>query len=150
MEHMTVWGLITEASLLVKGVMLILLAASLLSWFLIVRRSAVLRRSERDIETFTQRLRSQGERLVHRLDVSEQSLEHPVVGEEIDVLLRLVLFMAALHLVSAAIGEEGAEILPPLGVLVGALSVLEEHVVEMLMRTRTHTRSPWSRRSLRW
>ena len=45
MEHMTIWGLINDASLLVKGVMLILLAASVLSWFLIVRRSAILRRS---------------------------------------------------------------------------------------------------------
>ena len=43
MEHMTIWGLISDASLLVKGVMLTLLLASLLSWFLIVRRSAILR-----------------------------------------------------------------------------------------------------------
>ncbi|MQT54977.1 protein TolQ [Pseudomonas sp. FSL R10-2398] len=61
MEHMTIWGLINDASLLVKGVMLILLAASVLSWFLIVRRSAILRRSERDIESFTQRLRAPGD-----------------------------------------------------------------------------------------
>ena len=51
MEHMTIWGLISDASLLVKGVMLILLLASLLSWFLIVRRSAILRRSERDMDS---------------------------------------------------------------------------------------------------
>ena len=61
MEHMTIWGLISDASLLVKGVMLILLLASLLSWFLIVRRSAILRRSERDMDNFARRLRGQGE-----------------------------------------------------------------------------------------
>ncbi|WP_307988497.1 protein TolQ, partial [uncultured Pseudomonas sp.] len=61
MEHMTIWGLISDASLLVKGVMLILLLASLLSWFLIVRRSAILRRSERDMDNFAGRLRGQGE-----------------------------------------------------------------------------------------
>ena len=59
MEHMTLWGLISEASLLVQGVMLILLAASLLSWFLIIRRSAILRRSEHDIDGFIQRFRTQ-------------------------------------------------------------------------------------------
>ncbi|MCU1729632.1 protein TolQ [Pseudomonas sp. 7P_10.2_Bac1] len=61
MEHMTIWGLINDASLLVKGVMLVLLAASVLSWFLIVRRSAILRRSERNIETFIQRFRALGD-----------------------------------------------------------------------------------------
>ena len=47
LEQMTVWGLITDASLLVQAVMLILLLASLLSWYLIIQRSAVLRRTER-------------------------------------------------------------------------------------------------------
>ena len=61
MEHMTIWGLITDASLLVKGVMLILLLASMASWYLIVRRSVILRRSERDIEAFTQRVRAPGD-----------------------------------------------------------------------------------------
>lgn len=61
MEHMTIWGLITDASLLVKGVMLILLLASMASWYLIVRRSAILRRSERDIDAFTQRVRAPGD-----------------------------------------------------------------------------------------
>ena len=61
MEHMTIWGLISDASLLVKAVMLTLLMASMLSWFLIVRRSAILRRSERDIESFAQRFRAPGE-----------------------------------------------------------------------------------------
>ena len=61
MEQMTMWGLISDASLLVKGVMLVLFLASVLSWFLIVRRSVILRRSERDMDAFAERLRSQGE-----------------------------------------------------------------------------------------
>src|SRR3990167_8726026 len=58
LEQMTVWGLITDASLLVQAVMLTLLLASLLSWYLIIQRSAVLRRSERLLKDFQLRFRS--------------------------------------------------------------------------------------------
>jgi biopolymer transport protein TolQ len=52
LEHMTIWGLISDASLLVKAVMLTLLLASLLSWYLIIQRSQVLKRNERQLNTF--------------------------------------------------------------------------------------------------
>ncbi|MBD9462167.1 MULTISPECIES: protein TolQ [unclassified Pseudomonas] len=58
LEHMTIWGLISDASLLVKAVMLTLLLASLLSWYLIIQRSAVLQRNERQLNGFMQRFRS--------------------------------------------------------------------------------------------
>lgn len=58
LEHMTVWGLISDASLLVKAVMLTLLLASLLSWYLILVRSSVLKRRERRLDGFLQRFRS--------------------------------------------------------------------------------------------
>ncbi|MHC8305510.1 protein TolQ [Pseudomonas sp. PB3P13] len=58
LEHMTIWGLISDASLLVKAVMLTLLLASLLSWFLIIQRSRVLHRQERQMRDFVQRFRS--------------------------------------------------------------------------------------------
>lgn len=58
LEHMTIWGLISGASLLVKAVMLTLLLASLLSWYLIIQRSAVLQRNERQFKGFMQRFRS--------------------------------------------------------------------------------------------
>ncbi|AXP03423.1 MULTISPECIES: protein TolQ [Pseudomonas] len=58
LEHMTIWGLISDASLLVKAVMLTLLLASLLSWYLIIQRSAVLQRNERQFNGFMQRFRS--------------------------------------------------------------------------------------------
>ncbi|MBD0704340.1 protein TolQ [Pseudomonas sp. PSB1] len=58
LEHMTIWGLISDASLLVKAVMLTLLLASLLSWYLIIQRSTVLRRTERQFKGFMQRFRS--------------------------------------------------------------------------------------------
>ena len=57
LEHMTVWGLISDASLLVKAVMLTLLLASLLSWYLILVRSGVLKRRERRLDGFLQRFR---------------------------------------------------------------------------------------------
>lgn len=58
LEHMTIWGLISDANLLVKAVMLTLLLASLLSWYLIIQRSAVLQRNERQLNGFMQRFRS--------------------------------------------------------------------------------------------
>ncbi len=58
MEHMTIWGLISDASLLVKAVMVTLLLASLLSWYLIIQRGAVLRRLERQLNGFVQRFRA--------------------------------------------------------------------------------------------
>ena len=39
LEHMSVWGLISEASLVVQAVMMILVLASVSSWYLIIRRS---------------------------------------------------------------------------------------------------------------
>jgi len=80
MEHMTIWGLISDASLLVKGVMLTLLLASLLSWFLIVRRSAILRRSERDMDSFARRLRGQGE--LNALYRESRDTSHEDAGAE--------------------------------------------------------------------
>jgi len=58
MEHMTIWGLISDASLLVKAVMVTLLLASLLSWYLIIQRGSVLRRLERQLNGFVQRFRA--------------------------------------------------------------------------------------------
>jgi biopolymer transport protein TolQ len=63
LEHMTIWGLISDASLLVKAVMLTLLLASLLSWYLIIQRSRVLHRRERGLNSFMQRFRSAPELL---------------------------------------------------------------------------------------
>ncbi|MCU9949499.1 protein TolQ [Pseudomonas sp. PDM13] len=57
LEQMTVWGLISDASLLVKGVMAILLLASLFSWYLIVQRGALLARIERQAKAFQARFR---------------------------------------------------------------------------------------------
>lgn len=57
LEHMTIWGLISDASLLVKAVMLTLLLASVLSWYLIIQRGSVLQRRERQLNGFMQRFR---------------------------------------------------------------------------------------------
>ena len=57
MEHMTIWSLIIDASLLVKAVMITLLLASLLSWYLIIRRGSVLRRRARQLNEFVARFR---------------------------------------------------------------------------------------------
>ncbi|WP_110665862.1 protein TolQ [Salinicola halophilus] len=56
-EQITVWSLITDASPLVQGVMLILLLASIVSWYLIIRRSGVMRRSEREFHRFQRTFR---------------------------------------------------------------------------------------------
>src|SRR5690606_9176513 len=58
LEHMTIWGLIGDASLLVKGVMLTLLLASLASWYLIVQRGLLLARNDRLLRQFQLRFRN--------------------------------------------------------------------------------------------
>ncbi|ACO76752.1 TolQ-like protein [Azotobacter vinelandii CA] len=60
-EPMSVWGLIEEASPLVKLVMLTLVLASLASWYLIVRRSLLLGASERLCRDFLRRFRGSAE-----------------------------------------------------------------------------------------
>ncbi|MBD9483677.1 protein TolQ [Pseudomonas sp. PDM14] len=61
LEQMTVWSLVNDASLLVKLVMLILLGASLASWYLIIQRSLLLGRSERLAKDFLRRFRQGGD-----------------------------------------------------------------------------------------
>lgn len=60
-EHMSVWGLVTEASLVVQLVMVTLVLASIASWYLIIQRGTALRRSERLLKDFLQRFRSGSE-----------------------------------------------------------------------------------------
>lgn len=51
-EAHTIWSLVLEASLLVKGVMLILLLASVATWFLIAQRSTLFNQAKRAIKAF--------------------------------------------------------------------------------------------------
>lgn len=53
-DSMYVWALIEEASVLVQLVMLTLVLASLVSWFLIIQRSAVFKQSRRTLESIEQ------------------------------------------------------------------------------------------------
>ncbi|WP_047305062.1 protein TolQ [Pseudomonas fluorescens] len=73
LEHMSIWGLISDASLLVKAVMLTLLLASLLSWYLIIQRGAVLRGCERRCNAFIQRFRAAPELLPLYREVASQT-----------------------------------------------------------------------------
>ena len=57
LQQMSVWGLVSDASLLVQAVMLALLLASLASWYLIVLRGSALRRTARLCADFQRRLR---------------------------------------------------------------------------------------------
>ncbi|MCQ2028467.1 protein TolQ [Stutzerimonas zhaodongensis] len=60
-EHMSVWGLISEASVVVQLVMVILVLASIASWYIIIQRGVSLRRNERLVRGFLQRFRSGAE-----------------------------------------------------------------------------------------
>ena len=73
LEHMSIWGLISDASLLVKAVMLTLLLASLLSWYLIIQRGAVLRGRELRFQAFIQRFRAAPELLPLYREVAKGS-----------------------------------------------------------------------------
>lgn len=57
LNEMTIWGLVSDASMLVKVVMLILVAASMLSWYLIIWRSNVLGKLEKKNHQFQQQFR---------------------------------------------------------------------------------------------
>ncbi|SFK38210.1 protein TolQ [Methylophaga sulfidovorans] len=57
MHEMTIWGLVSDASVLVKIVMLILVVASMVSWYLILWRSNVLSRLEKQNKQFQQQFR---------------------------------------------------------------------------------------------
>jgi biopolymer transport protein TolQ len=60
-QDMSVWGLVSNASLFVQLVMLGLLAASLLSWWTIFRKLFVLRQARLDTETFERAFWSGGD-----------------------------------------------------------------------------------------
>ncbi|VVM40145.1 Protein TolQ [Pseudomonas fluorescens] len=79
LEHMTIWGLISDASLLVKAVMLTLLLASLLSWYLIIQRGRVLRERERQMNAFVQRFRGASDlQPLYRETASDESGVVPI------------------------------------------------------------------------
>lgn len=54
-DHMSMWSLVSNASLLVQIVMLILIGASVTSWVLIFQRSALLRAAKKSLESFEDR-----------------------------------------------------------------------------------------------
>ncbi len=54
-EQLQVWELIMEASLLVQGVMLALVAASILSWMVIFRKRQMLARAEKRAKDFEEK-----------------------------------------------------------------------------------------------
>ena len=54
-DHMSLWSLISNASLLVQLVMLILVAASVISWVLIFQRGSLLRGAKNGLEEFEER-----------------------------------------------------------------------------------------------
>ncbi len=57
LEHTTVWGLVSDASLVVQAVMLCLVLASLISWYLIIQRGTALRRTEAHSRAFLRQFR---------------------------------------------------------------------------------------------
>lgn len=67
LEEMSIWSLVAGASVLVQTVMLILVLASVISWYLIVLRAKNLARTEKDNATFIRRFR-QADDLVHLYD----------------------------------------------------------------------------------
>jgi biopolymer transport protein TolQ len=67
LEEMSIWSLVAGASVLVQTVMLILVLASVISWYLIVLRAKNLARTEKENAIFIRRFR-QVDDLVHLYD----------------------------------------------------------------------------------
>lgn len=61
LDQMSIWSLISHASLLVKCVMLILLAASVVSWYIIIKHGMLLRSQESGWKHFLHAFRSQSD-----------------------------------------------------------------------------------------
>ncbi|MBQ0742853.1 MAG: protein TolQ [Pseudomonas sp.] len=59
-DSMSIWGLVEEASVLVQIVMLILVAASIASWFVIVQRTALMASARRSLRQFENRFKTEG------------------------------------------------------------------------------------------
>ncbi|ARU87823.1 protein TolQ [Pseudomonas sp. M30-35] len=54
-DHMSMWSLISNASLVVQLVMLTLVAASVTSWIMIFQRTTMLRAAKRSLDSFEER-----------------------------------------------------------------------------------------------
>ncbi|EMX8451056.1 TPA: protein TolQ [Pseudomonas aeruginosa] len=61
LEHTSIWALVEAASPLAQAVLLILLAASLVSWYVIVQRSLLLGGARRRLRAFEARWRASGD-----------------------------------------------------------------------------------------
>jgi len=72
-EQMSIWGLVSEASVVVQAVMAILVLASVASWYLIIQRSVVLRRSERLLREFLRQFRQSGDLAQLQRDAERQA-----------------------------------------------------------------------------
>lgn len=54
-DHTSMWSLVSNASIVVQLVMLILVAASVTSWIMIFQRSTMLRAGRRALDSFEER-----------------------------------------------------------------------------------------------
>ncbi len=75
LEEMSIWGLITGASLLVQAVMLILVIASLSSWYLIVLRSNQFGRLNKQMAAFLKRFHQTADLATLFKEVSQTSTQ---------------------------------------------------------------------------
>lgn len=78
LEEMSIWSLVTGASVLVQTVMLILVLASVISWYLIVLRAKNLARTEKENAAFVSRFRKTDDlvRLYDEAASKQQSETH--------------------------------------------------------------------------
>jgi len=105
LEHMTIWGLISDAGPVVKAVMLTLLLASLVSWYLIVQRHWVLAGHERQLRRFQQQFRASNELgAVYRAQAPADSGVQPVFKAGYEEFVRL-----NRHGTAAGVVLEGSE-----------------------------------------
>lgn len=79
-DDMSVWHLISSASLLVQVVMLMLVAASVVSWVMIVQRGLALKAAERDFQEFEESFWSG----IDLNDVYRDVKQRSTAGEELN------------------------------------------------------------------
>ena len=80
MVEFSFWGMLTQASVVVQGVMLILALASFASWIIIFNKSQILRRQHQEAVQFEEKF-WQGIELVQFYDQMRQRRSRPTLGD---------------------------------------------------------------------
>lgn len=109
LEEMSVWSLVADASLLVQAVMLILVFASVSSWYLIVLRNKSLSRTEKNNAQFISHFREANDLAHFYADFNDKEMPSTHLHHVFNVGYQEYMALAKLPNITADKVNEGAE-----------------------------------------